>query len=346
MPRLIVPPSGERDEATPLPLHLDRMPDIAPLLAGVWRRRPVLIDATYIIGEFGRERLDDWLPPMFERARSREVRAIPLALLSDISEAAAGFRASISGDEAIKFGIRVRFDQMVGPEFPTAMAEALRNLGLTATECVVVADFGESDFADPAIVAPIIRGSLETLQELGHWQHIIFQGSNYPDTNPAPDGGVRFCPRNEWRAWRLAVKFDPSTAEHMIFGDYAADCSKIEFGDSAGKPISHLRYTAGENWRVQRGEKQGTSRDSMHQVYASIVRSSDFAGASFSQADAYISRAAASLAAPHGSPTTWRQLNTTHHITQVVNDIATVRGLEIRRITVGEPVQISLLPQS
>jgi hypothetical protein len=345
LPRLIVPPSGERDEAVPLPLHLNRVPDIAPLLVGVWRRRPALIDVTYIMDEFGRDRADDWLPTMFARARSQEVRAIPVASLTDIREAAGGFRASISAEEPIKFGIRVRSDEMVGPELPATMAHALRNLGLTAAQCVVVADFGESDFSNPSIVAPIIGFSLETLQEIGLWKHIIFQGSNYPDRNPAPDGGVVLWPRNEWRCWRLAVKFEASTAQHMIFGDYAADCSKIEFGEGAGKPISHVRYTAGENWRVQRGEKQGTSRDSMHEVYTSIVCSPDFAGASFSYADRFIARAAASISQPHGNPTTWRQLNTTHHITQVVNDIATVRGLAIRRITAGESVQFSLLPQ-
>ena len=225
------------------------------------------------------------------------------------------------------------------------MAEALRNLGLTAAECVVIADFERSEFAEPAIVAPIIGGALETLQELGLWQQIIFQGSNYPDKNPAPDGGVVFWPRNEWRAWRLAVKFDPTTAEHMIFGDYAADCSKIVFASSASKAIRHLRYTAGDNWRVQRGAKHGRDGDSMHQVYASIVRSSDFAGASFSEADAYIARAAGNPAVPHGNAKTWRQLNTTHHVTQVVNDIAKVRGIEIGRTPVGEPIQMSLLPQ-
>jgi hypothetical protein len=142
------------------------------------------------------------------------------------------------------------------------------------------------------------------------------------------------------------VNFDASTAEHMIFGDYAADCSKIEFADSVCKPINHVRYTVGENWRVQRGEKETTSRNSMHQVFTTIEGSTDFAGASFSQADKYIARAAASLAEPHGNPTTWRQLNTTHHITQVVNDIAKVRGLEMKTISPREPVQMSLLPQS
>jgi hypothetical protein len=343
LPRLIVPPSSERDETAPLLLELGKTPDIAPRLAEVWRRRPALIDVSYIIDEFGRERMLEWLPPMFERARKREVRAIPIALLGDIGEATAAFRASIASDDTTKFGIRVPADQMVGSEFPNAIAEALCSLKLGATECVVVADFQGLEFTQPAIVSPIIRGVLENLQELGLWKQIIFQGSNYPETNPAPDGGVEFWPRNEWRAWRLAVKFDPTTADQMIFGDYGADCSVIEFASAARGKIRHLRYAAGENWRVERGAKHGSDRDSMHQVYTKIVRSADFAGASFSAADSYIAQAAADPTAPHGNSTTWRQLNTTHHITQLVSDIAKIRGVQIKPKPIDQAIQIPLL---
>ena len=198
-----------------------------------------------------------------------------------------------------------------------------------------------------AIVAPIIGGALETLQDMGLWQQIIFQGSNYPDKNPAPEnGGVEIWPRNEWRAWLLAINFDPSTADHMIFGDYAADCSRIVFGDRGGKAIRHLRYTTGEYWRVQRGAKNGGDRDRMHEVYASIVGSGDFAGAGFSEADTYIAHAAANPGAPHGNASTWRQLNTTHHLTHVVNDIALVRGVKIRRSPVEEVLQMQLFSQA
>ena len=186
-------------------------------------------------------------------------------------------------------------------------------------------------------------GAFETLQELGLWQQIIFQGSNYPSTNPAVQSGVEIWPRNEWLAWRLAVRFDPTTAEHMIFGDYAADCSKISFAKSGGRPIPHLRYTTGENWRIQRG---GSGRDCMHPVYKEIVNSDDFAGGGFSDADGYIARAADSLTAPHGNAATWRQLNTTHHITQVITDIARVRAFEVKRSPIEATVQDSLFPET
>ena len=84
LPRFIVPPSGERDESAPLLLGLSRTPDISPPLIRAWRRRPALIDSTYILDEFGRERAAEWLPDMFERARKKEAHAIPAALLSDI----------------------------------------------------------------------------------------------------------------------------------------------------------------------------------------------------------------------------------------------------------------------
>jgi len=343
LPRFIVPPSSERDEAAPLLMDMDRTPDISHLLAGAWRRRAALIDLTYVIDEFGRDRAESWLPLMFERARKKEVRAIPVALLSDIADCSGAFKAAIDNAEATKFGFLVPSDEMVGPEFRVAVDTALTSLGLDAQECVVIADFGAAEFSEPEIVSPIIAGALETLQEVGRWQQVIFQGSHYPDKNPAPEGGFEIWPRNEWVAWRRAVAFDPTTAEQMIFGDYAADCSRILFGGNPGKAIRHIRYTTGEKWRIQRGTKSGRDRDCMHRVYKELVASGDFAGSGFSEADAYIAHAAEHSVAPHGNAKIWRQLNTTHHITQVVSDIGQVRGVGIKRLPDREAMQIPLL---
>ena len=81
----------------------------------------------------------------------------------------------------------------------------------------------------------------------------------------------------------------------------------------------------------------------MQSVYRAIVKSGQFAGAEFSTADAYIARAAEDYRCGPGNATTWRQLNTTHHITQVVSDIARVRGISIKRSSAGAGVQLSLL---
>ena len=347
LPRFIVPPQGERDETTPSLFDAAPMPDIASPLSMNWRERSVLIDCTHIIDEYGRNRLMDWLPPMFARAREGGARAIPVALLSDIGDAESlAFRAAIASSESIKFAIRVPSGEMVGSEFSGALKSALDRLRLKVEDCAVLADFGRSEFDDPAIVAPIISGSLETLQDFGRWRHIIFQGTHYPESNPAKDGTAEICRRNEWLAWREAVNFDPNTAEYMIFGDYAADCAKMDFSKASGAAaIRHVRYATSEHWRVQRAVKVGSDAVRMRGVYRAIFDSADFAGSGFSAADAFIARAANDANVKPGNPQTWRQLNTTHHITQVVSDIAKVRGVLIKQTPSHEvESQMSLLP--
>ncbi|RWP76100.1 MAG: hypothetical protein EOR11_32285, partial [Mesorhizobium sp.] len=224
---------------------------------------------------------------------------------------------------------------------------ALDRLGLTARDCAVLADFGGSEFTNPAIVAPIIGAALETLQDFGPWQKIIFQGTHYPETNPAKDGTAEIWPRNEWLAWRQAVKFDPATAEHMIFGDYAADCAKMKFGSSNASAIRHIRWATTDSWRIQRAVKSGRDAQRMREVYKAIFECAEFAGEGFSEADAYVARAAKGSSAKSGNATTWRQLNTTHHITQAVADIAKIRGIVIRKALGKEfDTQLSLLDRA
>lgn len=70
----------------------------------------------------------------------------------------------------------------------------------------------------------------------------------------------------------------------------------------------------------------------MKKVFERIVASGSFAGPTFSTADAYIFDVARNNASSAGNATTWRQLNTTHHITQVVADIAKVRKIRIAKL--------------
>eukprot|EP00456_Euglypha_rotunda_P007545 TRINITY_DN11353_c1_g1_i1.p1 TRINITY_DN11353_c1_g1~~TRINITY_DN11353_c1_g1_i1.p1 ORF type:complete len:379 (+),score=58.74 TRINITY_DN11353_c1_g1_i1:1212-2348(+) len=343
LPRFIVPPAAERDENQMQLFTSDNVPDLT-IISRHWHGRPVLIDATYLLDECGRDRTLEWLPQMFSRARNYGVRAIPMAALNDIGDAeAAGFRDAIAKDAVLKFAICVPSDDMVGPAFSATLAAALKRLEIEAQDCAVIADFSNSDFSDPTLVAPIINGALEQLQDFGSWQYVIFQGTHYPETNPASPGSIYSWPRNEWEAWKQAVKFDPSTAENMMFGDYAADCAKINFGAGGGVAIKHYRYTTESSWLVVRGAKTGTDKVVMQDVCEKILSSGQFAGAGFSTADSYIYHTAKDQDGP-GNSSTWRQVNTTHHITRVVVDLGVVRGVQIVRQPIEhEDAQMPLL---
>lgn len=343
-PRLIVPPASERDEPRQGLFPIETWPDVTPLLAPTWRRASYL-DFGWVIDEFGRDKMSQWLPRLIDRCRTMGCEVIPLASLNDLSPLEApAFRAAQGNHRGIKFALQVPVNSLANPDVGEEVDRALELLKLQPQDCTVIADFAGSDFSMPTVVAEIITGVLEELQEIGRWRQVVFQGTNYPEVNPAIDGGVASVSRNEWLAWKTAVRFDPSTADHMIFGDYGADCSKINFSKSGARAIPHIRYTTDNKWDIIRGRREGQSTAEMRVVYRRIVESAAFSGGRFSQADMYIFRAATDPQAGCGNSTTWRQLNTTHHITQVVKNIADVRGISISLLPeVGTSAQIGLL---
>lgn len=332
LPRLIIPPASERESSSQEELfaHGEESPDVGAILNTYWPRRDVLIDITYLIKEHGFENLDDWLPTMFSRARSLDVAAIPCINLVDLEKIdPARFSQIIDRRADLKLGLCIMSGEMTDMGLRDRIQTALTSLGVTMEDCVVLADFSDADLSDPDLVAPIIQSALELLQEIGQWHRIIYQGTHYPEKNPAEPNETVSHPRNEWKAWKAAVKFDPSTAKHFAFGDYAADCAKIKFGGKGGRPIPHVRYTTTTSWLVVRADDSGNQTSQMKNVCERIAANAEFSGATFSEADDRIYSIAHGNVKKTGSATTWRQWNTTHHITRVVVDIAKVRGVTI-----------------
>jgi hypothetical protein len=344
VPRFIVPPLEERNENQADFFSHGVAPDVGGILGKFWQNRRAFVDLTYLIEEVGRDNLIDWLPQIFSRARSLKARGIPMLMLRDFAGLEmSAFKAAIPNDEDLKFAICVSSGELVSADLREKLNALLAALGLSARSCAIITDFSDSDFSLPDLVEPVIRGALELLQDVGEWQNIIFQGTHYPEINPAEPGQDVLCPRNEWEAWRQAVKFDPTTGEQMTFGDYAADSSKITFGSGAGRAIRHYRYTTPHSWLIVRGVKNGTDKEVMMSVCRRIIANEHFAGPQFSEADAYIYRTAHDLDGP-GNSTMWRQVNTTHHITRVVTDVAKVRGIAIAEIPQEIiPLQLSLI---
>lgn len=332
LPRMIVPPPEERDDALQAQLFkTEDSPDIAEALAAHWWGRSVLVEATHLLPDLGREVVGRWLPKMFERARHAGVLTIPLVALADLTtDSREAYRAAC-GTGPIQLAIAIPAGDLVGRDLLDPLLRHLEAMRLPPSDCSIIADFGGFDFTTPDIVAPIIGGALELLQEVGVWGQVVFQGTNYPDRNPAEPGGSYRVPRNEWKAWRKAVGFDPATAEHMLFGDYAADCATMVFGGGGGRAIRHYRYATPDAWIVERGADDGTTdAAAMRDVCRRIVGSEGFAGRFFSLADEFIFLTAYGEAGP-GNSTRWRAVNTTHHITRVVADIGGVRGFALRQ---------------
>lgn len=335
IPNLIVPPAKERSSSSQELLFAadNSVPDVGGVVAKYWVHRPAFVDPQVLFKEYGSENAVTWLPALFSRARNLSVIAIPVASLVTLETVGlAAFKAAISHGHGLKFGLSVLSGDMTDSDVGTRIQAMIAGLGINPSECAVIADFTDADLSEPAFVAPVIRGALEQLQDIGQWQMIVFRGTHYPEKNPAKPGQTFIQPRNEWHAWTEAVKFDPSTAQQMVFGDFAADSAKIDFKAGRAQAIRHCRYTTASNWLVVRGDGEGSDYEVMKDVFERIVDSGEFSGATFSKADSYIYDVARNNSRRPGNATTWRQVNTTHHITRVVADIATVRRIPISKM--------------
>ena len=153
LPRMIVPPPAERDDKIQSALfECEAQPDVSRILAPLWPKRDVLIDPTYILDEFDRSRSGLWLPKMFEAAWARGVRAIPLAEARDlIRDDVSAFKAAASHDGDIKLGIVVSSGDLADFKMINRVIGCLDRFGLDPNECLVIADFHDSDFTQPSL---------------------------------------------------------------------------------------------------------------------------------------------------------------------------------------------------
>lgn len=345
VPRLVVPPPKERDAEKHRPLTKDEIVhETGRRIADHWKMRDALLDVRFLFAEFGEAECVEWLPKMFDVARKAHAQPIPVMGLADaLGPRAAAFRLALATETTTKVAIRVESGE-IDRDLGDRVAAAVSALGVTPEGCAVLADFSDADFSDALAVAGIAQAALEDLQGIGRWHYVVFQGTNYPEVNPAESGGDAVVPRNEWLAWKEAIKLDGASPEHLVFGDYGADCAKFQFKKaSGGIPIRHYRYTTPDSWLVVRGSAEGQAAAVMRGVCERILRSGKFAGRGFSSADDYIFKTAKGWDGP-GNGSTWREINTTHHITRVVRDIGDIKGITFTKTTFSAPAdQLSFI---
>lgn len=344
-PLLVVPPPRERDPEKHRLLTKDEIVhETGRRIADHWKMRDAFLDVRFLFAEFGEPECVEWLPRIFDVARKAHAQPIPVLGLADaLGPRAAAFRLALATESATKVAIRVASGD-IDRDLGGRLAAVVSALGLSPEGCAVLADFSDADFSDALAVAGIAQAALEDLQGIGRWRHVVFQGTNYPEVNPAESNGAAVVPRNEWLAWKEAVKLDGASPEHLVFGDYGADCAKFEFKKaSRGIPIRHYRYTTSDSWLVVRGSAEGKAEAVMRGVCERILRSGRFAGRGFSSADDYIFKTAMGWDGP-GNGSTWREINTAHHITRVVRDIGRIKGMAFTEATFSDPTdQLSFI---
>lgn len=326
-PRFVIPPPKEYDH------DLKRVPTVDEIaymtgerISKHWPIRRAFLDSHYIAKHLD----DDGLRKIFRIAQSRNPEIVAVARLEDLRNP---LYQEFMCRSAIKIAVLITYEEID----VDVIREALVAAGVSASDCVLFIDFSGAPL-DPELAAGSVAAIFDLADQVGRWQRIIFQASNFPSKNPAAHGGDELIRRDEWSVFHAALKECSVSPDRIGYGDFGADCSGMVFpkGKGGGRAIRHIRYTTPTHTLVVRAKSEGKDEVLMQDVCQRILDSGQFAGQDFSSADDQIFRVAQRMAGP-GNASMWREWNMTHHMTRVVRDL----GLMIGKKFSDSPISVA-----
>lgn len=315
IPRFIIPPKVERDQDLGRPPNADELSwYFGDRIGRLWPSGPAFVDPQFVIDDIG---IVGALR-LFQVAQGRNARLVPMLTQEMLGEAAfCGLRAA--GD--FDLGICVDYEGVD----PAILTAGLRDLGVRADRCALFVDFTEAPLSED-IAAPV-ASILDLASSTAGWRRVVYAASAYPPALPVQANKQTLLPRSEWSVFLSALEECSAGPARLAYGDYGADTGQIVFPKSGGgRPKPHLRYTTRAETLVVRGPDSGTHTSAMRAVCRTIVDSGRFAGRRCSYADDLIWRYARNISDGCGDASHWRELNTAHHIAQVVRDLGAMVG--------------------
>lgn len=315
-PRFVVPPTKEYD------FELARRPSIDELahLTGsrIGKHWPVgraFLDTRHVGTDLGLA----GLVKLFSVARSSNPEVVPAFRLPDLDTELPGLVLHSGHRRA---GLVVGHDQVDAQ----AIERRLKAANLDPSLCTIFLDFTGA-VLEPSLAAGSVAAIFDAINEIGIWEKVVFQGSNFPLKNPATPGETKKVPRHEWDVFHKALAESTLDPGRVAYGDFAADNGRMAFprGKGGGRAIRHLRYTTPDHTLVFRGKAEGDDHAVLKDICQRILDSGQFAGQAFSVADDAIFCVANDIIGP-GNASMWRAWNTIHHVTRVVRDLGSLDG--------------------
>jgi len=168
------------------------------------------------------------------------------------------------------------------------------------------------------------RSILKSIPQTGSWAAIILAGSSFPEhLSDIEPYSAEEIPRAEWLIWKEIAKKSDNIP---VFSDYTINNPKlIDIDPRLMKMTANIRYTLDESWLVLKGGQIKQHRwQQIFEMCEKLTKDPRFYGANYSWGDNYIYNCAQRTPGfGPGNAEIWRRVGTNHHLTLVVNQIAT-----------------------
>ena len=322
---LITVPGIEYDfeERRPRKSVQEHVHPFADRYASKWGERPAWIDVDTPIVELSMDDGRDIFAYVFERLRELQANAVPVVGL-DAAPNTVQTIALIVERDSLGVAIRVRLEDLMkaNPDVRVQALASTLDIEPSATDLIV--DLGAPSFEPFEAFSSALIGVLQELGDLHAYRNFVLIATAMPDTFKDMTKGYNEIPRHDWMFYRTLIARLPTMMRSPSFGDYTIVHPKFAPVDMRMiKAAAKVVYTTPYSWVVHKGGAFRDNRAQMHTLCENLVRRANFKGADYSNGDDYMAKCAVRQKGP-GNQTTWKHVAINHHITHVIDDLATL----------------------
>jgi len=198
----------------------------------------------------------------------------------------------------------------------------MSHLGLNISQIDLIIDFKVVDSSrNVTRCVPLALNMLRWATTCGAWRSVTLASGAFPRSVSNFALG-QATPLSRFDAMFFAHVTQANPAIIPDFGDYSINYPI--FGPTPPRaPNPNLRYTVGLQWQVEREARGLAGNASFFTLCQRVVQAPYFTGRRYSAGDAEIERCSRSVGSP-GSATSWLSFGGSHHITHVVDRLATL----------------------
>ena len=218
---------------------------------------------------------------------------------------------------------RLSFKDLIKINISSEIDNLAHTLGVKPSHIDLVLDLDSPNFNPITSFANVLKNSVNKIANIKNFKSLTLISTAFPKSMGEVKRGYQTVKRSEWD---LYLEYCSNLkADDVIpqFGDYAIAHPVLPQQDMRLlKPSASLRYTIDNAWWIGKGTNvRDNGFEQYREICKSIVNSPHFCGEKYSRGDAYIKDCSDGTGSTGNLPV-WRWVGTNHHITKVVNDLA------------------------
>lgn len=285
--------------------------------------RPFFLDMLWIDPA---ERMEDGEHPLtyiLQNARENGINIVPVTDLRRDEAYQQEVRKAL--DEG-KLGLCFRLTDDDFEDLQTNIEHLLSIFEVSPPEIDLLIDYKYTNPSEKNKTYLFLTGLLNNIPYCLEWRNIILAGTSMPaDLSEIDSNTIGEIERSEWIIWNRLLNNINKFERLPIFGDYViANPEPFDADPRMIRMSANIRYTSGDRFIIFKGlQVRRYGSNQYHLLADQLVQHPEYRGPSFSAGDRYIYDVANNENGP-GNATKWREAGTSHHLTLVVNDLASL----------------------